>query len=134
MLDPARIPPVAPSELLARFVLFSGHIRSSDNTVKPDAFMPHPHVELSLTRHLEATDDEIWQEGERVAAARGTLHGSADVVASAFLDESLRVEAKPIGVNPNHADATGWPPEKAEQKIKAISIARKCKLTRKRPA
>jgi hypothetical protein len=127
VIDSAHVPPVAAAELLSRFVLFTAHVRSSDNTVKQDAFMPHPRVELSLTRHLEATDAELWQEGERVAAIRARpLYGRAVVPASAFVDEGLSVEAKPIiPENPNHADAVNWPVEKAAQKMKALQIAAK---------
>src|SRR5262245_5861447 len=97
MLAPDQIYPVDATELLARFVVRSSHIRTSNNTVKPDAFIPHPRVELSLTRHREAAPTELWREGERVAAIRGAaLYGRADVEASAFIEEGLTVEAKPI--------------------------------------
>jgi len=126
MLDPANIPPVSRDELLARFVISSNHIRGSNNTVKPDAFIPHPRLELSLTRHLAATEDELWKEGERVATIRSkTLYGRADVLAEAFEAEDLTVEAKPILENPNHADAINWPADKAQQKMKATEIASK---------
>lgn len=125
MLNPKSVPPVAAEELLSRYILFSAHVRNSDHSVKPDAFMPHPRVELSLTRHLHATDAELWQEGERVALLRSRpLYGRAIVASIAFLDEGLTVEAKPIiPANPNHADATKWPLDKAAQKMKAIQIA-----------
>lgn len=126
MFDPAQIPPVAAEELLARFVLQSSHFRPSNNTVKPDAFMPHPRVELSLTRHRESSVEEIWVEGERVAGKRAlTLYGRADVSASAFNKEGLKVEARPIQENPNHADALGWPADKPAQKMKATEVALK---------
>lgn len=129
MLDYSRAPAVACDELLARFVLFSSHIRKGEHSVKPDAFMPHPRVETSLTRHVEATTHELWQEGLRVASIRGThLHGRADVSALAFAAESLAVVARPLQENPNHADAIGWPPDKAAQKMIATEIARKSKL------
>lgn len=41
-LDPTNIPQMASTEQLARYILFSKHFRSSDNTVKPDALSPHP--------------------------------------------------------------------------------------------
>lgn len=126
MLSTSPVPPVAADELLARFIVFSNHIRKSSGTVKADAFVPHPRVELSLTRHREATVDELWREGERVAAIRqATLYGRADVTASTFFNEDLQIEAKPIPQNPNHADALGWPADKPAQKIKALQIAAK---------
>jgi hypothetical protein len=125
VLDPANVPPVAVDELLSRFVLFPKHVRSSDNTVKQDAFMPHPRVELSMTRHVEATEAELWQEGERVALIRTRpLYGRAVVCVREFVNEGLVVVAKPIvPENPNHADAVNWPTEKASQKMIALQIA-----------
>jgi hypothetical protein len=88
--------------------------------------MPHPRVELSMTRHREATEEELWKEGKRVATIRSvTLYGRADISEAAFMAEELKVEANPIAENPNHADAIGWPAEKPAQKIKALQIARK---------
>ena len=127
MLDPSNIPAVHPSELLARYVLFSRHIRS-DKTIKPDAFIPHPNIALSLTRHLEATTDEIWQEGQRVASVRGVkLYGRADVGAGSIIEQGLSIKAAPIDENSNHVDVLDWPTEKSEQKIKAMQIAAQSK-------
>jgi hypothetical protein len=124
MLDPAKVPAVDSDELLARFIIFSKHFRPSDNTVKPDAFVPHPQVELSVTRHRAATNDELWQEGNRVAAIRSaTLYGRADVAAETFESEDLSVVPKPISENPNHADVIDWPTDKPSQKMKACEIA-----------
>lgn len=124
MFDPANVPAVSNDELLTRFIIASSHFRPANNTVKPDAFIPHPRSELSLTRLLEATDDEIWMEGERVATIRSkTLYGRADVTVEAFQVVELCVIAKPIHDNPNHADAINWPAEKSAQKMKALEIA-----------
>jgi hypothetical protein len=124
MFDLAQVPPVSSDELLARFIIFSRHFRPSDNTVKPDAFVPHPQVELSVTRHRAATQDELWQEGRRVAAFRtATLYGRADVAANTFESKDLTVAEKPIAENPNHADVIDWPADKAAQKMKAREIA-----------
>ena len=129
MLDPAQIPAVAVNEQLARFILFSRHIRSSNQTVKPDAFIPHPHSELSMMRHLQATVRELWQEGHRVALLRKVpLHGRADVEVSCFVDQGLRVEPAPIPENPNHVNALNWPAEKPDQKMKALLISEKSRF------
>ncbi len=132
MFDPAHVPPVEPNETLARFILFSRHFRSSDRTVKPDAFIPHPHSELSMTRHAEATPAELWGEGERVAGLRTVaLYGRADVEVAVFTDQGLRVEAAPIFHNPNHVNATNWPTEKPDQKMKALLVAEKSRYVPK---
>ena len=124
MLDPAQVPAVASEEMLARFVLFSAHFRKANATVKPDAFMPHPRVELSITRHLEATTAELWREGGRVAALRAlALYGRADVLTEIFETQRLRVVPEPIPENPNHADVIDWPADKPQQKMKATVIA-----------
>jgi len=129
VFNPEQIPPVTSDEDLARFVLSSSHIRSSNGTVKPEAFMPHPRIELSLTRHRQATDSELWKEGERVAGIRcANLHGRADVEARAFLIQGLEVVAEPLPENPNHADVTKWPADRGSQKIKAILIAQASRL------
>jgi hypothetical protein len=125
VLDPAHVPPVVPDELLARFVLFSKHFRSSDHSMRPDAFIPHPHAELSMTRHRDAKGEELWHVGQQIAGSRGTLYGRADVKVVAFTDQGLRVVARPILGNTNHADAIDWPAEKPAQKIKALEIAAK---------
>ena len=133
MIDPANMPDVAGDELLARFVLFSKHIRN-DRTLKPDAFMPHPYRELSVTRHLSATSDELWAVGQAVAEERAlTLHGRGDFAASVCQQQGLTIEVAPLANNPNHADVTGWPAGKPEQKIKAQEIAAASKFVSVEP-
>ena len=115
---------VLPDETLARFILQSCHIRKGDNTVKPEAFVPHPYQDLSVTRHLGLTQAEIWTVGEDVARQTGkNLHGCADNQASSYLDQALQVLPDPTPSNPNHANVVGWPQEKAMQKIIALEIA-----------
>jgi hypothetical protein len=129
MIDAQNVPPVEPNELLARYVVYSSHIRRSNSTLKPDAFMPHPHRELSVTRHVAATVEELWSIGERVAAASGkALHGRGDVGAKVCIDQNLAVKATPLADNPNHADVVGWPADKPAQKMIAQEIAAACRF------
>lgn len=115
---------VTPNETLARFILQSNYIRTSDNTVSPNAFVPHPRADLSVTRHLGLTQTEIWTAGEDVASQTGkNLHGRADNQTSSYLDQALQVLPAPTPSNPNHANVVGWPQEKAMQKIIALEIA-----------
>jgi hypothetical protein len=124
MIDPENVPEVGDDETLARYVLHSNHIRRTSQTVKPDAFIPHPHGELSVTRHLLMTEDELWAVGRAVAAATiKTLHGRADIRMAVCLAQQLTVRAAPMNDNPNHADITGWPADKPAQKIIAQEIA-----------
>jgi hypothetical protein len=70
MLDPANVPDVDAGEMTARFVVSKRHINRQTGTLKADAFVPHPYEELSVTRLIQITDEEIWGVGHRVAAAR----------------------------------------------------------------
>lgn len=124
MIDPASVPPVKSHELLARFVLYRGHIRSSAGTLKPDAFVPHPYMELSVTRLLRATDDELWAVGRAVASVQSkTLHGRGDIAAFDCEQQGLSMQPDPVDGNPNHANVTGWPQAKPEQKTIAQKLA-----------
>ncbi|MEW6219459.1 MAG: hypothetical protein AB1634_07985 [Thermodesulfobacteriota bacterium] len=114
---------VAPRELLARFILYRDHIRR-DRTIKPDALIPHPHQDLSVTRHLHLSGAELWQLGHDVAEKRGkTLRGRADLTASAFQAQKLQVLAAPVSGNSNHANVAGWPQDKPAQKMIAQELA-----------
>jgi hypothetical protein len=127
MIDPANVPPIDDDEHLARFATQSRQYRKSDYSVKQDLFIPYPHAELSVSRWRDATVDEIWIVGRRVAAAfvpPRVLHGRADIQARACRIDGLRVTAKPIlPHNPNHADIEGWPPAKEDQKAIAQKLA-----------
>ena len=89
-----------------------------------DAFVPHPYRDLSVTRHRDANEDEIWEAGQVVAAIIGkTLYGRADIQAAVCLDQKLNVKADPVAGNPNHANISGWPADKPAQKIVAQELA-----------
>lgn len=131
MMDPNQIPPVADDELLARFITQGNQFRSTDQTVKPDLFIPFRLTELSVTRHREATDDELWQLGRDVTALRQrTLYGRSDVRATECAIGPLAVVPDPIlppnqPYNPNHANIACFPAAKEDQKALAIQIAHK---------
>jgi hypothetical protein len=122
MIDLENVPPVLENELLARYVTQSGQFRSSDQTVKQDLFIPHPYQELSVTRHLHATEVELWAVGKEVASGR-SLYGRVDIKVSDCTIDSLQVIAKPLPGNPNHADLEGWPLQKQDQKAIALKLA-----------
>lgn len=127
MSDETELPPVTDDELLARFVLIDDWIRQ-DQTIKPNAFIPHPHNNLSVTRHLELSESELWQLGQNVADIRTLreqrafrLFGRADIKALVVKRQSLRIEPTPEPKN--HANITGWPVDKPLQKKIAQEIA-----------
>lgn len=117
---------VTSDEQLARFILFGDWVRKSNKTVKQDAFIPHPHPDLSVTRHKNLSEQELWQAGQGIADARpATLHGRADIRAAEVRRQALEVEPKPIASNPNHANVIRWPVGKPAQKIIAQELAAK---------
>jgi hypothetical protein len=125
MIDPTSgAAEVRPDESLARYVLQSSHIRRSTSTVKPDAFIPHPYSELSVTRHLTASEAELWAIGEDIARTiEKTLYGRADISAAVCLAQELQIRADPTPANPNHANVCCWPVDKPAQKIIAQELA-----------
>lgn len=121
MSNKTELPPVTDNELLARFVLFSKWIRD-DKTVRPDAFIPYPYPNLSVTRHRELSEFALWQIGQGIADKRFLkLYGRADIQAITVKAHSLRIEPTPEPKN--HANITGWPADKPGQKIIAQEIA-----------
>ena len=134
MIDPDNVPDVDDEEMLARFIV-AGQSKKSlrklvreNETVKPQLFVPYSHVEISVNRHRDCTDDEIWQFGKIVATVQQkTLHGRCDIEASSCKIGPLKVKASQIRDhdtvpdNPNHADITGYPTKKDDQ----ISLAQK---------
>lgn len=115
---------IAAKELLARFITSSGWIRTSDQTVKQDAFIPYPYPDLSVTRHKDLSNERLWCIGQEIANARpATLYGRADITAEQVRQQRLQVEARPVPENLNHASITGWPPDKPSQKSFAQELA-----------
>jgi hypothetical protein len=109
--------------MLARYILYSNWVRA-DQTVRPDAFIPHPYPDLSVTRHDGISEEQIWQFGKQVAhEVQRTLYGRADVKTQTVLDVQLQLEPAPTASNPNHANIVGWPSSKAEQKSRAQKLA-----------
>ena len=124
MIDAGNIPPVADDELLARFIVNSNEFRK-DDTVRPKLFMPYKLVALSVNRHRDCTEDEIWKVGYDVAEERErTLYGRSDIQASLCRIGPLDVVPNAIlPTNPNHADVTGFPSAKEDQQALAVKLA-----------
>jgi hypothetical protein len=115
--------PVETDEWLSRYILQKSHVRQ-DNTLRADPFIPHPHADLSVTRHLELDENTLWDIGEDVARQTGkALHGRAENQAKNYQRQSLSVVSAPVPGNCNHANVTGWPAGKPAQKIIALEIA-----------
>ena len=116
-------------EWLARFVIYSKWIRSSDQSIRPDAFIPPQNLQLSVTRHLGLSEAEIWQLGQAVADKRPARpYGRADLQAAEARRHSLHIEPEPIENNPNHAHITNWPADKPTQKIISLELSASAKF------
>ncbi len=124
MMDPSHVPPIADDELVARFIVISHEVRA-DGTVRPRLFLPYKRIELSVNRHRDASLDETWAIGRKVAEQRGkTLLGRADIRARMCRITPLDVVPRPIlPHNPNHGDVIGYPPRKDEQLSLAAKLA-----------
>lgn len=124
MIDVENIPSVADDEWLARFIVNSNELRH-DDTVRPKLFMPYKLVALSVNRHRNCTEEEIWGVGYEVAETRQRkLYGRADIKAASARIAPLDVVAKPLmPKNPNHAEIVGFPPAKEDQQALAVKLA-----------
>lgn len=118
--------PILTNELLARYITSSRWFRKQDRTVKQDAFIPPENpLELSVTRHLTLTEDNLWKIGKGIVKdTPRTLHGRADVETKQVLAQKLEVVPQPVSDNPNHANIVGWPVEKNERKMRALELAK----------
>jgi hypothetical protein len=114
--------PVEASEILSHY-LFRKEMRT-DDTVKPEAVMPYPHEDLSVTRHRDLSDDEVWESGKVVATKQSkTLFGRAQFRKG---DLPNGLSAKTSEPPRNHADIAGWPSERSDQMAQAIRLAGAC--------
>jgi len=114
-------------ELVARFIRTKAWLRISDNTVRPDAFMPPRDLNLSVTRHIGLSEESLWKIGKQVISKfaekrPAELIGRADLLVET-IPPPLRAEPVPVPENPNHAHVTGWPTDKPSQKNIAQRLA-----------
>jgi hypothetical protein len=115
-------------EMLARFVLEKSWIRK-DNTIKQDAFVPPRDLQLSVTRHVGISAEQLNETGRTVAAKRTLLFcGRADIQARMVVKNALKAVAWPLDDNANHAHIIGWPTDKASQKTIAQELAAAAKF------
>ncbi|HEV2211221.1 MAG TPA: hypothetical protein VG167_20860 [Verrucomicrobiae bacterium] len=122
-----QLPPISLNELLARFVTVAQWVRS-DKTLRQDAFIPPKDLNLSVTRHGQLSEAQIWQIGQTVAYTisekrSAKLFGRADVTVADVAKALLRTEPAPLLNNPQHAHITGWPLDKPAQKSIAQQLA-----------
>jgi len=59
MIDPDNVPEVEADEVVARFILEKKLWAAKTGKPKHRLFLPYKHIELSVNRHRECTEDEI---------------------------------------------------------------------------
>jgi hypothetical protein len=105
-------------------VFYREHVRI-DGTLKPDAFIPHPYSDTSVTRHDNLEERKIWIRGNNVARqTQRRLIGRGDACASAYLDQGLLIKLARTKCNPQHVNVHNWPIDKPAQKNRAQGIAK----------
>lgn len=111
-------------ELLGRFVLKKEWIRKVDNTIKQDAFIPPKDLQLSVTRHVGLTTEQLAEAGKLVAAETSLdFLGRADIETRMVVKNALKAVAWPLPKNQNHAHIIGWPADKEVRKTIAQDLA-----------
>lgn len=121
--------PLSDDEVLARFVLKTEWIRTIDNTIKQDAFIPPKDLQLSVTRHAGISAEQLIETGKSVAAETELQFlGRADIDAQTVVKSALKTVAWPLANNPNHAHVVGWPADKEARKTIAQELAAAAKF------
>jgi hypothetical protein len=131
-------PPVEHAEPLARYILSKRWLYAEESPggkIRTNAWLPHPHVELSVYRTDGWTVQEIDQKGVEIATQREANHrerelsngrdypadkrtftylGSGNIRASDVRDSGLDV--LPDEPPHRHANIVGWPPLTQDKK------------------
>ena len=90
--------------------------------------MPPPNLKLSTYTTHGLVEKEIWSIGNiNVAEPQGkTLRGGGDVRVATIKTAQLDLDFD--DVPKHHANITGWPNEKEQQKMCAVILAEAAKL------
>ena len=115
---------IADTDRLSRFLFFRRWYAPTMGRVKPEAFVPHPYIELSVSCTEGLDENLVWQIGRETADSRRdkpTLHGRADLAAQAIRAQQLEVvrDDRPL----YHANIVGWEGERSAQLSKAQEMA-----------
>jgi hypothetical protein len=114
-----------PAEVLARFVVYqSREVRPSDNTPKPDLFMPDEQHTCSTYRLSGLRSDGILKTvSDDVGMKRRgkPAYGYCPITVGAA--KSCGMSVDPDNVPKHHANITGYPPLATPDLIKARALA-----------
>ena len=115
-------------DYFARFAFHSNEVRPASNRIHPKLFSPPNNLRLSVEFVAgETTDSEVRARGVKAARRRGKprLYGWACITECAIHRIGLQVA---IDNNPiNHANITGWPESRREQKLIEATLAKTCR-------
>ena len=107
MINPDDVPDVEDDEVLARFIVAGQSTESlrkyvrENNTVKPQLFLPYKRIELSVNRHRNCDESQIWDFGQAIAEYREmAFYGRSDIAVVSCTCDKLSVVAKPIRDHP----------------------------------
>jgi hypothetical protein len=124
---------VNPEEPLSRYILKKAYYRSSDNTVKHNAFMPPSgRDDVSVYRTANLSNEDIWQIGMTYVAQKREmpLLGRAELIAYDAIAQGLYVKPDPVP-HPRHANISGFPIDNsAKTRMIAVELAARSILRR----
>lgn len=106
--------PVENAETLARFIFTPYHIKSSDGSVRWQAFKP-AHDGTSVTRQDFVSFERVFELGHdiaRVSSRNIELRCKAEIQAQYIYSIRLGIKPAPSKRDPNHANIVGWPLDK----------------------
>ncbi len=118
---------------VSRFILSKRHFSKEKNIVKHGAFLPIANsasgrLETSVFQTSGLRTGDIWKIGVNEVANKSgkNLYGRADV--KTWNVEPLGLSVIPDDQPPRHANITGWPETRSEQKLFAIKLAADAEL------
>lgn len=117
---------VTPEEPLSRYILEKSHYRTSDSTVKHNAFMPPAgKSDVSVYRTANLSSEDIWQIGITYVAQKmgKPLLGRAELIAYDAIAQGLYVKPGPVP-HPRHANISGFPIDNSSKtRMIAVELA-----------
>ncbi|MDO8540859.1 MAG: hypothetical protein Q7S40_10525 [Opitutaceae bacterium] len=130
-------------ELLARYFVHPRKYSAVTKKLKPEAFVPHPHKEMSVFRIRELETENIRDLGQKEFADRLTeakpLLGWGQFKHRVLAEPSVSLRLarwnRSDNAHPRHRDVVGWPviqndpkETKAKQKEVALELAERTLL------
>lgn len=111
-------------EQVSRFITDKSYFRSSNNTVRHNAFMPAKDGKLSVYRTSVLAEADIWQLGQAYVSAprQKPLLGRADINSLQIYGEGLAIEGEPVP-HERHANVVGWDPDATNTRLIAVKLA-----------